>query len=174
MYIINRNDYSAVHVLPSYLKRKRGDVNNSKKPKKGKVVKTWDRDVWCLPADTKSVGGNISFPRGNYRGFLAGCGLIGKLRLTSEMNEEEVASEIRSIFKEPMKGDSEFRFQYLQATGGGAKFLTVPAQSSTFKWTPQQVARLSGQTGKIYILAQDKLNLKMHEVLKIYKNIVRS
>ena len=53
-----------------------------------------------------------------------------------------------------MKNDPEFHFQNLQATGGGTKFLTVPAQSSTFKWTPQQVARLAGQTGRIYILVQ--------------------
>ena len=63
-----------------------------------------------------------------------------------------------------MNGDPEFWFQYLQATGGGTKFLTIPAQSSTFKWTSQQVARLSGQTGKIYILAQDDLILKAREV----------
>ena len=96
--------------------------------------------------------------------FLASCGLMGKLHLTSEMTEKEVADEIRCIFKVPMNIDSEFRFQYLQATGGGTKFLTVPAQSPTFKWTPQQVARLAGQTGRIYILAQDDLILKEHEV----------
>ena len=46
------------------------------------------------------MGGNISFPRGDYRAFLASCGLIGKLHLTSEMTEEEVAAEIRTVFKD--------------------------------------------------------------------------
>lgn len=79
--------------------------------------------------------------------------------MTSEMNEEDVASEIRSIFKGPMKGKTDFRFQYLQATGGGTKSLSVPAQSTSFKWTPLQVSRLSGQSGTVYILAQDELDL---------------
>ena len=44
----------------------------------------------------------------------------------------------------------------LQPTGGGS---TIPSQSSSFKWIPQQVARLSGQSGTIYILAQSELTL---------------
>ena len=146
-------------MLPSYLKRKRGDDSTNKKSKKAKVIKQWDRDVLCLPP-RKSGGGVISFPRGKYRTYLANCGLIGKLHMTSEMDEEDVAREIRSIFNRPMKGKSDFRFQYLQATGGGTKSLTVPAQSASFKWTPVQVSRLSGQSGTIYTLAQDELDLE--------------
>jgi len=84
------------------------------------------------------------------------------------MTEEEVAAEIQSVFKNSINGDPEFCFQYLQAIGGGTKFLTIPAQSSTFKWTPQQVVCLSGHTGKIYILAQDDLILKSRKVCYIY------
>ena len=41
-----------MHVLPSYLRRRRGDaVDSSKKNKKTKVIKQWDRDVLCLPQE---------------------------------------------------------------------------------------------------------------------------
>ena len=128
------------------------------------MIKHWDRDVLCLPKNAKAVGNMISFPRGKYRAYLASAGLIGKLHMTSEMSDEDVASEIRSIFKSLMNDNSNFRFQYLQAAGSGTKALTVPAQSPSFKWTPQQVSRLSGQSGTIYILAQDELALKDDEV----------
>ena len=157
-HIFLSRDYAAVHVLPSYLKRRRGDaVDGNKKNKKTKVIKQWDRDVVCLPP--KKSDGVVSFSRGGYRTYLANCGLIGKLHMTSDMDEEDVAREVRSIFQGPMKGKADFHFQYLQATGGGTKSLTVPAQSESFKWTPFQVSRLSGQSGTIYILAKDELDL---------------
>jgi len=119
-------DYSAVHILPSYLKRK--ETRENTRRKKPKVVKQWDRDVICLPS--RAGGYNIGFPRGSYRSYLARCGLTGKLHITSEMSEEEVATEIRSIFKGPMKGNVHFQFQYIQPTGGGTKSLAIPSQSS--------------------------------------------
>lgn len=132
-----------------------------KQPKRNKVVKTWDRDILCLPQSVrnKSKGGNLSYPRGKYRSTLANYGLIGKVHLTSEMTDEDVAYEIRSVFKEPMGHDPNFPFLYLQSTGSGSNSLTIPCQSSSFKWTPQQVARLGGQRGMIYILAQADLKL---------------
>ena len=157
-------DYSAVHVLPSYLRRRRSDRGSESKPKKAKVIKQWDRDVVCFPRNARGVGNTVKFPRGKYKAYLASCGLMGKLHMTSEMDEEDVASEIRGIFKRQMNNDSNFRFQYLQAAGGGTNLLTVPAQSPSFKWTPQQVSRLSGQAGIIYILAQDELTLNDDEV----------
>ena len=106
--------------MPSYLRRRRGDaVDSNKKNKKAKVIKQWDRDVLCL--HPRKSNGVISFPRGKYRTYLANCGLIGKLHMTSDMDEEDLAREIRSIFKGPMKGKADFRFHYLQATGGGTK-----------------------------------------------------
>lgn len=159
---LNR-DRSAVHILPSYLKRKASTGKEScKKPKKAKTVKTWDRDILCIPESiqSKGAGGNFSFPRGKLRAQLARSGLIGKLRLMSEMTDEEVAAEIRSVFKGPMKSNPEFPFLYLQPTGGGSKMLTIPSLSSSFKWTAQQVARLSGQSGTIYILAQSELTFR--------------
>ncbi|XP_065887268.1 uncharacterized protein [Dysidea avara] len=148
---------SSTNSRPSSSRRRR-DVAMDRKPKKAKVIKQWDRDVLCLPP--RKGGGVLSYPRGKYRAQLADCGLIGKLHMTSVMEEEDVAREIRSIFKGPMKDDANFQFQYLQSTGGGSKSLTIPAQSESFKWTAYQVARLSGQSGTIYILALDELDLK--------------
>ena len=73
------------------------------------------------------------------------------------MTENDVKVEIWSVLKVHMQNDPDFPFLYLQGTGEGSKSLTVPSQSSSFKWTPQQVARLSGQSGTIYILAQADL-----------------
>ena len=42
--------------------------------------------------------------------------------------------------------------------------LFVPKLSESFKWTPVQVANLAKTNGKIYILAQDELNLPSDEV----------
>ena len=120
------------------------------------MVKTWDRDILCIPNGGRRSGGGISFPRGRYRAYLARSGLIGKLHLSSEMTDKDVEDEIRTIFKGPMQNNRSFPFVYLQSTGGGSKTLTIPSQSSSFKWTPQQVAR-SSQSGTIYILAQDDL-----------------
>lgn len=122
-------------------------------------MKTWDRDIVCIPQSrqNKGNGGNIIYPRGKYRAQLASSGLIGKLHLTSEMSDKEVTAEICTVFKDQMKNNLEFPFVYLQSAGGGSKSLMIPSQSSSFKWTPQQVARLSGQSGTIYILAQSEL-----------------
>ena len=88
---------------------------------------------------------------------MASSGLIGKLHLTSEMTDKDVEDEIRTIFRGPMQNNPSFPFLYLQSTGGAVKTLTIPSQSASFKWTPQQVSRLPGQSGTIYILAQDDL-----------------
>ena len=40
--------------------------------------------------------------------YLASCELMGKLHLTSEMTEKEVAGEIRCVFKVPMNNNPEF------------------------------------------------------------------
>ena len=145
-----------MHILPSYLRRK-GGVASGKNPKKAKTVKTWDRDVFCIPESVrnKSAGGNIRYPRGKYRAELARCGLIGKLHMTSEMTAEEVSAEVRSVFKEPMGNNPDFPFLYLQPTGGGSK--------SPF---PLRVHHLRGQhnrwhglVGTVYILAQSTLNI---------------
>ena len=167
---------SAAHILPSFLKR-RGIRNNggTSKAKKPKAVKTWDRDVLCIPKQGNRLPtGRIKYPRGKRRVYLTSSGLFGKLHLTSEMSDEDVRREIRFIFKGPMQNDPNFPFVYLQGAGGGAACLTVPSQSSSFKWTPQQVARISSQSGIIYILAQadlyhvEEVDTDEHEVIAMY------
>jgi len=167
---------SALQILPSYLRRRerneQGTRRQQQKNKKPKVVKTWDRDILCIPKGGRRTGGGISFPRGRFRAYLARSGLIGKLHLTSEMSDQDVEDEIRTIFRGPMLNNSSFPFLYLQSTGGGSKTLTIPSQSSSFKWTPQQVAHLSGHSGTIYILAQEDLyeidDAEVDEVMLIY------
>ncbi len=106
-------------------------------------MSSWDRDIVCLPKQTK--GGEIlnviPYPRNRYRAEPGAGGLIGKVHITSEMTVEDVQKEVRSVFKEPMK------FIYLQPTGGGNRSLTVPVLSTSYEWTPQQVAKLSNAKG---------------------------
>ena len=56
----------------------------------------------------------IKIPRG-YAACedLAQNGLIGKIRLTSNMTEEEIMREIRSVFQQPMENDPLFWFSIL-------------------------------------------------------------
>ena len=63
---------------------------------------------------------------------------------------EQVAAEVRSVFKMPMNNRSDFPFQYLQPTGSGNRTLSVPSVSSSFNWTAKQVARLGGTTGTLH------------------------
>ena len=148
---------SVERILPSFLKRK--GFSKQSVAKRPKVVKTWDRDVLCIPKNDMIDSSLLSYPRGKCRAKLATYGLIGKLHLSSDMTDDGVATEIWSIFKGPMNNDPNFPFLYLQPTGCGAKSLIIPSQSSSFKWTPSQVARLSGQAGSIYTLAQSELNI---------------
>ena len=83
--------------------------------------------------------------------MLGKMGLIGKLHLSSDMNEDDVKKEIRSVFQAPMGNDPDFPFVFLQAAGKGSKTLVVPAVSSSYQWTAQQVACLAGQKNYIYI-----------------------
>ena len=143
------------HILPSYLRRKSCSGTGSK-PKKSKTVQSWDRDIICLPLSRRnySSSSTIAYPRGRYRSELGSMGLIGKLHLTSEMTEADIKQEIRTIFQGPMGGDPTFPFVFLQPAGEGSRSLIIPAQSSTYRWTAQQVARLGGQKNTTYILAQ--------------------
>ena len=131
--------------MPSYLRRRRGDaVDSNKKNIKAKVIKQWDRDVLCLPP--RKSNGVISFPRGKYRTYLANCGLIGKLHMTSDMDEEDVAREIRSIFKGPMK-QGRLSFSLSPSHWRWHQVFDRACPSESFKWTSFQVSRLSGQSG---------------------------
>ena len=64
-----------------------------------------------------------------------------------------------------MNGDAEFPFVFLQSAGDGCKTLVIPAQSSSYQWDAQQVARLGGQKNTICILAlADMPNVKLSDV----------
>ena len=126
--------------MPSYLKRKKLPTGNytSKRPK---TVQFWDRDIICIPQPSsrfKSL--DVPYPRGKSRAKLGSLGLIGKIRLCSTMSDEEVQQEICSVFSVPMGDRADFPFAFLQPAGAGTKTLTVPAVSSSFCWTVQQVA----------------------------------
>ena len=58
----------------------------------------------------------------------------------------DVFNEIRSVFSEPMNNDPAFLFDMLQLTGTGTKTLGVPALSSSFRWTPKEVAGRADST----------------------------
>ena len=73
------------------------------------------------------------------------------------MTVEEVKSEIRSVFSQPMGERKDFPFVYLQSTGGGNRALIVPPFSPSFQWTAQQVAKLGGSNQAIYIMAKAPL-----------------
>ena len=100
----------------------------------------------------------IAIPKGKARTSLQARGQCGKIRLHSEMTEEEVLNEVKSTFKDAMGHDRNFPFRFLQTGGGGGgtKSLTVPAMSASFTWTAKEVAKLAGQ-GCLYVEAQAEL-----------------
>ena len=71
------------------------------------------------------------------------------------MTEDEIMTEIRSVFSDAMGGDRAFRFNIMQSSGGGSKTISAPSMSSSFRWTAQGVAGSSKTP--IYILAIDNL-----------------
>ena len=131
---------------------------NSRNAKRPKVIQSWDRDIVCLPKFL-CIRGTVKYPRGKFRARLGRLGLMGKIHITEDMSVEEVAAEVRSVFKEPMDNRNDFPFSYLQPTGSGSRTLSIPSVSSSFSWTAKQVARIGNNTGTIYILANDDLIL---------------
>ena len=143
------------------MKRKRpSGVVSAKKPKN---VQSWDRDIICLPQECYNSH-HVNYPRGKYRARLGSNGLVGKIHLTSDMTVQDVEREVRSVFHGPMRDREDFPFVFLQPTGAGSRSLTIPSVSTSFSWTAQQVARLSGTKGSIYILAKDDLSYPDSEV----------
>ena len=103
----------------------------------------------------------IKIPRSKAsREFLARNGLIGKISLKSSMTEDELMSEIRSVFYSQMDKDKFFQFSILQPSGGGSKTLSVPSVSSSFKWSASSIAGKNSR-GPVYILAQEDLMVRV-------------
>lgn len=140
-------------------------LSSASKKRRGKKTKpqriyTYDRDIICLPRSYLSKDGLVKIPRKkSVRDYLASNKLIGKIRLQSEMSEEDIMKEIRSVFRRPMGDTSNFSFKILQMSGGVSKSLSEPVLSSSFKWTASAVA---GRNSKvpIYILALEDLNVR--------------
>ena len=63
---------------------------------------------------------------------LAANKLIGKIQLRSDMDEEEMFSEICSVFNWPMDEDDTFPFTILQSSGGDSRILMVPELSHSY------------------------------------------
>ena len=90
-----------------------------------------------------------SIPRGGTR---ADLGLVGKVRLTSDMLEHEILEEIRSAFAEPMSNNPNFQFVFLQTSGAGSNTLTIPSVSASYR-TSKELVKMAGQ-GCLYIKAE--------------------
>ena len=121
---------------------RRGCNQPGPKSKKAKTT-TYDGDVVCLPNSYPSQAGHYVIPR-----------LIGKIRLVSA--EDDIMTEIHSVFSTPMGNDPEFPFLFLQRCGPGSNPLTAPSISASFTWTAREVVRLAGQ-GCLYIKAENDL-----------------
>ena len=145
--------------FPSVVGRKRRNRSAVASRAKNSKVVSWDRNIVCLPfcyskwCRTPSSG--IAIPR-KKKCILAAHGLVGKVHLESDWSEDDVFNEIRSVFSEPMNNDPAFPFDMLQLTGTGTKTLGVPALSSSFRWTPKEVAGRADST--IYILCKKNLS----------------
>ena len=124
-------------ILPSYFKRRQPSIEKHKK--RTKLTQVCDRDIICLPKAT-STSEKLAYPRGKFRSKLWQQGLIGKIRISTDMSVEDVEDEVRSVFCGPMSGRKIFLFLYLQPTGGGSRTLGIPSVSSTFSWNAQSVA----------------------------------
>ena len=115
---------------------------------------TYDRDIVCLPQSYGKKSNEISIPRS--RDKLSQQGLIGKIRLQSNMTQDDIFDEIRCVFRRPMGSNSTFRFEVLQPTGGKSKSLTVPALSSKYEWNAGSIVPKNAKV-PLYILAQESL-----------------
>lgn len=131
---------------------------------KAPKLTTWDRTIVCLPSCyvESSRASDIPIPR-KKRSILAASGLIGKIHLESDWLEEEVFAEIRSVFASAMGGDCSFPFKILLPTGSGTKSLAIPSLSSSYRWTPKEVARRADNS--VYILAESKLSNEVYRIL---------
>lgn len=141
-------------VLPSKFLTKRNAITKRSNSKTKEKVFTYDRDIICLP---KSYGRSSNIPIPRSRTQLSKNGLIGKIRLTSDMTQEDIFDEIRSVFRGPMQGSSTFLFDVLQPAGGHSKSLTIPALSDSFKWTASAIVSKNAKV-PLYVLAKEPLN----------------
>ena len=149
-----------------FVRSKKSKRHTSPQSKKAKAKISFDRDIICLPYNYPEKTGIFPFPRGKVRSTLGTQGLIGKFNIDSGMSENEIFSEIRSVFKLPFNGDEEFPFKILQSAGMGSKSLIVPALSSNYEWKAREVASSGGKL--VYIWAQKELHIA-EQVYTVYR-----
>ena len=82
--------------MPSSFLKKFGGKQNIGSKGKSRYF-TYDRDIVCLPLPSDSCSGNVvRIPR--CREVLYEEGLVGRIHLTTDMSEDELFDEIRSVF----------------------------------------------------------------------------
>lgn len=146
-----------IRPLPSSFGKRIRSIQGEYSKKTKSKVHSYDRIIICLPNFMRK-GDTVSIPRSlESREFLGRNKLIGRIHLDSNM-EDEIFDEIRSVFQVPFGNSSSFQFEVLQAAGGSSKMLTVPATSSSFKWTANSIVSKSPKT-PIYIMAIDELKV---------------
>ena len=130
-------------------------------------------EISCLPFAYPSRSGHYAIPRKDTRANLASSGLIGKIRLVSDAEEDDIMSEIRSVFASAIVHDLAFPFTLLQKCGPGTKSLTAPSLSLFFSWTAREVIRMAGQ-GCIYVKAACELVMpkRDHDVAVRFQPVI--
>ena len=83
---VEKGSDPAVPCCPSFLRKD--------KWKQKVAVKTWSKDIVCLPADYYSRNQELPIPWGSRRAQLAKAGLLGKVLLLSAMSEADIRAEI--------------------------------------------------------------------------------
>lgn len=96
---------------------------------KGRLF-TYERDLYACQSHLQRRRPNPNLKEGTKT--LAANKLIGKIQLRSDMDEEEMFSEICSVFNWPMDEDDTFPFTILQSSGGDSRILMVPELSHSY------------------------------------------
>ena len=153
--------YRKTTTLPSVFLNKQRQ-STAQLTTKGSRCYTYDRDIILLPNAFRDERGLIKIPRSQAsRESLAANGLVGKIRLSSDMTELRIFDKIRAVFSSPMNNDEDFPVKILQTSGGSSKTLTISVISSSYRWTAGSVA---GKNAKcpIYVLAEENLKVAIY------------
>ncbi|XP_014771050.1 uncharacterized protein LOC106869718 [Octopus bimaculoides] len=97
---------------------------------------------------------SIPIPRRYTRRILAEKGLVQKIRIATYWTEEQIKTEISSLFRKPygLQQGEILPFDYL-CTKPNCKRLVRASASDSVQWGGQEVARLAGQ-GCLYIVSR--------------------
>ena len=106
-----------------------------------------------MPTNDCCVSNVIRIPRN--RESLYEDGLIGKIRLTSEMSEDDIFAEIRSVFQVPMAGNDRFCLMCCRVR-------EVQIRHLLFQRYQAHTSAIAPRNAKtpIYILAREPLKVR--------------